>query len=117
MILLAASLVAGLGWLAVGVFIALAILQNTWRPIHIGRFDRDGEEQRAATLLSIESQASSLAAAIWAPLIGWLIDHLKAGATISPVTALWPVALAGLPLLLGVLRRKTQGGKTPQDPR
>jgi hypothetical protein len=116
MIVLAGALVGGLGWLAVGVFIALGILQNTWRPIHIGRFDRDGEEQRAATLLSIESQASSLAAAIWAPLIGWLIDHLKAGATISPVTALWPVALAGLPLLVGVLRRKTQDGKT-QDAR
>lgn len=105
MVLLAVFLAAGLGWLAVGVFIVLGILQNTWRPIHIGRFDRDGSEQRAATLLSIESQASSLAAAAWAPLIGWLIDWLRAGAAISPVTALWPVALAGLPLLLGLLRR------------
>jgi MFS family permease len=105
MILLAVFLLAGLGWLAVAVFIGLGILQNTWRPIHIGRFDRDGEEQRAATILSIESQASSLAAAVWAPLIGWLIDHLRAGAAVSPVTALWPVALAGLPLLLGWFRR------------
>ena len=38
-------------------------------------------------------------------LIGWLIDHLRAGAVVSPVTALWPVALVGLPLLLGALRR------------
>ena len=40
----------------------------------------------------------------------------KAGAAISPVTALWPVALAGLPLMLGVLGRKTQDGKA-QDAR
>lgn len=108
MVLLAGCLAAGAGWLAVGVLIGLGVLQNTWRPIHIGRFDRDGEEQRAATLLSIESQASSLAAAVWAPLIGWLIDSLRADAAISPVSALWPVALAGLPLLLGVLRRVTK---------
>jgi hypothetical protein len=81
------------------VFIALGLLQNLWRPIHIGRFDRDGDERHAATLLSIESQSSSLAAALWAPLIGWLIDNLTAGTGLAPLTALWPVCLAGLPLL------------------
>jgi hypothetical protein len=96
---LAAALIGGLGWLAIGVFIALGLLQNLWRPIHIGRFDRDGQEQRAATLLSIESQASSLAAAVWAPAIGAMIDHLRAGASIVPLTALWPVTLVGLPML------------------
>jgi MFS family permease len=108
MILLAGLLAAGLGWLAVLVFVGLGILQNLWRPIHIGRFDRDGEERRAATLLSIESQASSLAAAIWAPLIGLLIDQLRAGAAVTPVTALWPVALAGLPLVLGMFGLKNR---------
>ena len=103
MVVLAASLLGGIGWLAVSVFIALGLLQNLWRPIHIGRFDRDGEESRAATLLSIESQASALSAALWAPLIGWLIDHFRAGAAITPLIALWPVALAGLPLLAGAL--------------
>ncbi|MEI6674127.1 MAG: MFS transporter [Verrucomicrobiota bacterium] len=103
---LALSLVGGFGGLAVGVFIALGLLQNLWRPIHIGRFDRDGDERRAATLLSIESQASSLAAALWAPLIGWLIDNLTSGAKVAPLTCLWPVCLAGVPMLLGVVWRR-----------
>ncbi len=105
MVLLAVFLTCGFGWLAATMLIMLGVLQNAWRPIHIGRFDRDGEEKRAATLLSIESQASTLAAAIWAPLIGGLIDHLKAGAAITPLTALWPIALAGAPLLLGSFRK------------
>ena len=104
---LAVALLGGCGWLAVGVFIALALLQNLWRPIHIGRFDRDGDERRAATLLSIESQASSLAAAVWAPLIGGLIDALTPHSGPVPLTALWPVCLAGLPMLaVGVWRRQ-----------
>ncbi len=105
MILLAISLFCNLGWLAMLVFIVLGVLQNIWRPIHIGRFDRDGSEKRAATLLSIESQASSLSAALWAPLIGWMIDHLKGGMEILPLTALWPVALVGLPLGIGLIVR------------
>jgi MFS family permease len=112
MVVLAVALVGGVGWLALLVFIALGLLQNLWRPIHIGRFDRDGDERRAATLLSIESQSSSLAAALWAPLIGWLIDNLTAGAAVAPLTALWPVCLAGLPMLavlawrIGMQRRR-----------
>ena len=100
MAVLVVALVGSLGWLAVLVFIALGWLQNLWRPIHIGRFDRDGEERRAATLLSIESQSSSLAAALWAPLIGWLIDILTADSGSVPLTALWPVCLAGVPMLV-----------------
>lgn len=105
MVVLTLSLLGGVGWLAVLVFVALGLFQNLWRPIHIGRFDRDGDERRAATLLSIESQASSLAAALWAPLIGWLIDHLTSHAAATPLTALWPVCLAGMPMLTVVLRR------------
>ncbi len=107
--LLAVALLGGLGWLAVAVFIALGLLQNLWRPIHIGRFDRDGEESRAATLLSIESPTSSLAAAVWAPLIGWLIDGLAKCPGAVPLTALWPVCLAGLPMLAVMVWRKIKG--------
>ncbi len=106
MIVLGVSLALGIGWLAVIVFILLGILQNLWRPIHVGRFDRDGDEKRAATTLSIESQASSLASAIWAPLIGLIIDHLKGPAATAPLSALWPVALGGLPVALMAFRRR-----------
>jgi len=104
MILLGPALALGYGWLGLALLVTLGVLQNLWRPIHIGRFDRDGSEQRAATLLSIESQASSLATAAWAPLIGWLIDRLSAHASVPPLTALWPVALAGLPVAWGAWR-------------
>jgi MFS family permease len=107
-IVLAVSLVSGLGWLAILVFVILGMLQNVWRPIHVRRFDRDGEETRAATLLSIEPQASSISAALWAPLIGWMIDHMKGSMEILPVSALWPVSLAGLPLLAVAIRRWIQ---------
>ena len=106
MALLAVALFGGLGWLAVAVFITLGLLQNLWRPIHIGRFDRDGDERRAATLLSIESQSSSLAAALWAPLIGWLIDNLSTRPGPVPLAALWPLCLAGLPMLALLLWRR-----------
>ncbi len=117
MLLLALALWAGAGWLAVAVFVALALLQNFWRPIHVGRFDRDGDESRAATLLSIESQVSSLAVAVWAPLIGWLIDRSAAGLEIAPLHTLWPVALAGLPLVVGMLWwNRSPGGKSGDSP-
>lgn len=110
---LAVALLIGMGWLAVAVFIALGLLQNLWRPIHIGRFDRDGDQRRAATLLSIESQSSSLAAALWAPGIGWLIDKLTPGSGAVPLTALWPVCLAGLPMLAVVVWRRREPAGVP----
>jgi len=97
--LLALCLPLGWGWAAVPVFVALTLVANLWRPIHVGRFDRDGEEAQAATVLSVDSQAKAAAAAIMAPAIGALIDLVAAGADPVPVAALWPVALLGLPVL------------------
>jgi MFS family permease len=104
-VVLGVSLALGIGWLAVGIFIGLGVLQNIWRPIHIGRFDRDGEERRAATVLSIESQASSLAAAIWAPLVGFIIDQTKGNVEVATLRALWPLALVGLPMAIVVTKQ------------
>ena len=55
-------------------FMALAVLQNLWRPMHIGRFDTHGEAKSGATLLSIESQAKTLSAMIFYPLLGLAVD-------------------------------------------
>ncbi|MBK1883084.1 MFS transporter [Luteolibacter pohnpeiensis] len=109
MMILGLALVTGVGWLAISIFIFLGILQNLWRPIHIGRFDRDGNESRAATTLSIESQASSLVAAIWAPLIGFFIDRLSQGEKTAPLDALWPVTLVAIPLILAWVWRRFRG--------
>lgn len=110
-VLLGISLAVGWGWIAAMLFIGLGVLQNLWRPIHIGRFDRDGQESRAATTLSIESQASALSAAILAPCIGFAIDLLKSnGASAGSLHTLWPIALAGIPVVVIAL---VSSGKMP----
>ena len=84
-----ALLVAGvmLNWavLLVVAFVALAILQNFWRPILISRVAEHTEPDRAATILSIESQAKSLATAVMAPLLGFLVDRMPKDHKFLPV--------------------------------
>lgn len=110
----ALALALGQAWLAIAAFTALAVVQNLWRPLHVGRFDRDGDEAFAATTLSVESQAKAGAAAVWAPLIGALVDH-ELGRGVDPLQALWPVALLGLPLL--VLALASRGARpSPSSP-
>ena len=94
---------------AITGFMALAVLQNLWRPMHIGRFDTHGKAQSGATLLSIESQAKSLSAAIFAPLLGLAVDAMRRGlyagrdeAACSAARFL-PAALAGLAFAAAVL--------------
>ncbi len=55
-------------------FVFLALLQNVWRPILIARVATEATESTMATVLSVESLAKSLGAAILAPLIGWFVD-------------------------------------------
>ena len=87
-----AVLIAGimLGWAApvVAAFVALAILQNFWRPILVSRVAEHTEPDRAATILSIESQAKSLAAAVLAPLLGFLVDQMPKDHKFLPVGVL-----------------------------
>ncbi len=77
------------GWesVVVLVFVVLYVLQNVWRPILIARIDTHAEDSRQATVLSVESQAKSLAAMITAPLVGLAVDATG---------SFWPVAVLGL---------------------
>lgn len=109
---LAASLSLGLGWLAVLAFVGLAAAQNLWRPVHVGRFDEHGAARLEATVLSVESQATSLTAALLAPLLGSMVDHLSHYAVVTPLSALWPVPVAALCLLL-----VTAGAEVYRTPR
>jgi MFS family permease len=70
-------------------FIVLYTIQNFWRPILISRFDAHATESSGATVLSIESQAQSLATMIAAPVFGLLVDHAKA---LGIGDGFWPVA-------------------------
>ncbi|MCC9601297.1 MFS transporter [Stieleria sp. JC731] len=64
-------------WQLVSVlaFIALAILQNIWRPVLVSRIADQVDQSNMATVLSVESQAKSLGIALLAPVIGYFIDR------------------------------------------
>ncbi len=87
--------------LAIVTFVGLYLTQNFWRPILISRFDAFAGESHGATILSIESQAKSLSTMVVAPLLGVVVDFLKAN---SSMGEFWPVgvigAIAGFTILL-----------------
>ena len=60
----------------IALFVALAILQNFWRPGLISRFNAQSTPEMSATILSIEAQSKSLATIILAPLLGGLVDRV-----------------------------------------
>jgi MFS family permease len=68
------------------VFVVLELIQNLWRPMQVSRFDRVSPGKRRATVLSIESQAKSISAMIYAPVLGLLVD--KSG--------LWVIGIFGV---------------------
>lgn len=76
---------------AVLAFAALYIAQNLWRPALVARVDEHTPEEHGATVLSVESQARSLATAALAPLLGVAVD--RAGGAPS---GLWVVAVVGV---------------------
>jgi len=92
-LLLVPSLLARSYYLVVLLFIALELLQNLWRPLQVGRFDGVSRGSRRATVLSIESQAKSLSAMVYAPVLGFLADRL----------GLWTVGAAGALVALAAL--------------
>lgn len=65
------------GWdgLAIACFVCLAVTQNFWRPVLIGRISFFGPREQTATLLSIESQTRALVAMVIAPCLGWTVDR------------------------------------------
>jgi MFS family permease len=83
----------GIHWVMIVGFVGLSVLQNLWRPILITRFDSCSDEASGATILSIESQAKSVATMVIAPSLGFAIDTTKAyGVGTSPF---WPLAVFG----------------------
>jgi len=85
-------------------FMALASLQNFWRPLHIGRFDTAGDAKAGATILSLESQAKNSAGIVLAPLLGWIVDAVKASTWLGGDHGKFlPVALVGVLYAAGVL--------------
>jgi hypothetical protein len=107
--MLAAAL-TGSTWLMIVTFIFVYMLQNIWRPVLISRIDAHSTKDNGATILSVESQAKSLGAAILAPFIGILVDAARSatrsaarsadGGIEAGVTVFWPIAALGAGLSL-----------------
>ncbi|MGC9453931.1 MAG: MFS transporter [Phycisphaerae bacterium] len=102
---LAVGVAIGRPGIAIAAFVLLSILQNFWRPILISRVADRVDPQRTATVLSIESQAKALFAAVMAPLTGLAVDFiLKAGPALGVEADKLPETLRFLPVgLIGVL--------------
>lgn len=92
-VLLAAGVVSGLTSLAVIAFIALAVFQNFWRPVLVGRCASLSQSDATATVLSIDSQVRALFTAVLAPLVGWMVDLT---ARVNSDLRFLPVALIGM---------------------
>ena len=96
-VLLAWGLWTGLSAVVIAGFVALAVLQNFWRPVLMSRIDAHGAPEAGATILSAETQCKSLAAMGLAPLIGFCVDVfglVGVGAVAALVTL--PFALSSL---------------------
>jgi MFS family permease len=101
---LAAGVAIGRPSVAIAAFVLLSILQNFWRPILIGRVADRTDPERTATVLSIESQAKALFAAVMAPLLGLAVDFiLRAAPLLGAEPGKLPDTLRFLPVgLAGV---------------
>jgi MFS family permease len=89
---------------AIAAFLLVSLLHNLFRPIHVSRIDAVGERDCGATVLSIESQATSTAAMVLAPVLGLLVDAAHT-ADLTAASELWPVAAVGVLLCILVLMR------------
>jgi len=106
----------GYYYIAVIGFIALALLQNFWRPVLISRFDAFASETQGATVLSIESQAKSVSTMVVAPILGAAVDFVQGrglGGEFWPVAAV--AAVVALVMLLTPLKGKDNGKTVDVD--
>ncbi|HUV39939.1 MAG TPA: MFS transporter [Planctomycetota bacterium] len=76
-------------------FVALYVLQNLWRPVLVSRFDTHSSHAQKATILSIESQAGSLATAVLAPIVGYVIDVVRTRGACVGGGEFWPIGVLG----------------------
>ena len=92
-LLMAGGIFVDLSAIAVIAFVVLAVLFNLWRPVLVSRVASQADPAQTATILSVDSQASSLFLAIVAPLLGWSVDRAM---TLDPQYRFLPVAVLGI---------------------
>jgi hypothetical protein len=89
-------------------FVVMHVMQNLWRPLLVSRFDEHSDHVRKATVLSIESQAGSLCAAVVAPVLGFAVDHVRVAGPAAPGFEFWPIGAVGAVVALGFLLTSTR---------
>lgn len=75
-------------YLSVLAFLLLFIIQNIRRPVVVGYIGEVSDKSRMATILSVDSQLSSLMIAVFAPLIGFMTDKFSLGISLAVFGAL-----------------------------
>ncbi|MHC4982266.1 MAG: hypothetical protein ACYTF6_03745 [Planctomycetota bacterium] len=106
--IMTAGMLLALPAIAIAAFVVLAIAQNFWRPIMIGRIADQAQATNQATVLSVESQAKSLFAAVLAPLLGLAVDLMPAKLHFLPV------AVSGLGISAWMLLSGRLGRHSPE---
>ncbi len=109
-LVVALALTAAGAWLPALTGLGLVVvplLHDVFRPVLVGRIDAESEAVGKATVLSLESQASSLTATILAPAVGFVAD---AAHRVTGATGLWAVGGAGLVVALPLLLPRQQFG-------
>jgi predicted MFS family arabinose efflux permease len=98
----------GFGWYPamIALFVALAVLENFWRPVLISRFNAHSTPDMTATVLSIESQSKSVATIVLAPLLGWTVDLVGGFWTIGVVGTVIAAAIILTGLSLNVQEKQ-----------
>lgn len=98
-LLLGVSLILWSPLVAILGFVALALMQNLWRPVAIAHIGALASRDRKTTIFSVESQGNSIVAALTAPCVGILVDH---SGSLLPVAAIG----VGVTILVGTLLRR-----------
>ncbi len=106
-LLMAGGIFFQLGAMIVATFVLLALFFNLWRPVLVSRVASHADPKQTATILSIDSQASSLFLAIVAPLLGWTVDWTT---SLGEEFRFLPIAILGITIsgLMVLNGRRTQ---------
>jgi len=60
-------------------FIGIFVIQSFQKPVMVGYVGEVADSKRMATILSVENQSRAIIIALFAPLVGLLVDHFSVG--------------------------------------
>ncbi len=94
-----------LEWLAILFFMSIHFNENLRKPIGIAAVAEKSDKKVMASILSINSQAESLYAAIIAPFLGLLVDKTSLGSSIITVSSILIIISVVINVISRVIHR------------